>query len=148
LAGYIDPCPLDGSSSAGITASSELAAHTDIVLRTENLAILHGHPKFTVILSMDCELLDCPDRDRCHIRCSRDRFIKDIPIVPGEVGTGPTGLCHTLPPAIRGNRGAIVWGHGLFTVGRKDFNEPFRNLLGIENMCRTHYLELVGEKSR
>jgi ribulose-5-phosphate 4-epimerase/fuculose-1-phosphate aldolase len=145
LAGCIDPCPLDGSSSAGITASSELSAHNEIFLRTDKLAILHGHPKFAVILSMDCDEQDCPQRGQCHIKCSRERFISDIPIVPGEVGTGPTGLCNTLPPAIRGNRGAIVWGHGLFTTGATDFNEAFRNLLDIENMCRTQYFERVQQ---
>lgn len=148
LAGCIDPCPLDGSSTTGITASSELAAHTTIYLRTPSRAILHGHPKFTVILSMDCEMTNCPDRDRCHIRCPRERFIEDIPIVPGEVGTGPTGLCHTLPPAVRERRGAVVWGHGLFTVGTVDFNEPFRGLLEIENMCREKYFEAVRQAGR
>jgi ribulose-5-phosphate 4-epimerase/fuculose-1-phosphate aldolase len=143
LAGCIDPCPLDDTSCAGITASSELTAHTDIYLRTENRTILHGHPPFAVILSMDCEAADCPNRGQCHIRCSQARFIRDIPIVPGEVGTGPTGLCHTLPPAINGRRGAIVWGHGLFTTGSTDFNEPFRNLLEIETMCAKKYFELV-----
>jgi ribulose-5-phosphate 4-epimerase/fuculose-1-phosphate aldolase len=144
LAGCIDPCPLDGSSCAGITASSELSAHSDILLRTDNLAILHGHPKFAVILSMDCDLEDCPERHQCHIKCSRRRFIKDIPIVPGEVGTGPTGLCHTLPPAVKDRRGAIVWGHGLFTVGKIDFREAFTSLLDIENMCRQEYLSRAG----
>ena len=147
LAGCIDPCPLDGSSCAGITASSELVAHNEIFLRTDNLAILHGHPKFTVVLSMDCELKDCPDRGKCHIKCSRKRSVQDIPIVPGEVGTGPTGLCNTLPPAIVGRRGAIVWGHGLFTAGKEDFNEPFRNLLDIENMCRKEYFQRIDRVS-
>lgn len=144
LAGCIDPCPMDGSSCAGVTASSELVAHSEILLRTDKLAILHGHPKFAVILSMDCELQDCPDRDKCHIKCSQERFLQDIPIIPGEVGTGPTGLCNTLPPAIQNNRGAIVWGHGLFTVGKDDFNEAFRSMLEIENMCRAEYLNRVS----
>jgi len=144
LAGCIDPCPIDGSSCAGVTASSELVAHTEIFLRTKNLAILHGHPRFSVILSMDCELSDCPNRDRCHIKCSHERFIQDIPIVPGEVGTGPTGLCHTLPPAILENRGVIVWGHGLFTVAENDFNQAFKRLLDIENMCKDEYFRRVG----
>ena len=148
LAGCIDPCPLDGSSCAGITASSELTAHTEIFLRTGNLAILHGHPRFAVILSMDCRMRECPDQNKCHIRCPEKRFIEDIPIVPGEVGTGPSGLCQTLPPAVRNRRGAIVWGHGLFTVGKNDFNEAFKNLLEIENMCRNRYFELVREASR
>ncbi len=146
LAGCIDPCPMDGSSSAGITASSELTAHSEIYRRTDNRAVLHGHPKFSVILSMDCDEQACPDRGRCHIKCAKKRYINDIPVVPGEVGTGPTGLCHTLPPAIRGRRGAIVWGHGLFTVGRNDFNEAFQHLLAIENMCREEYFRRVSGK--
>lgn len=143
LAGCIDPCPLDGSSCAGVTASSELTAHNEIFLRSEIRSILHGHPKFTVILSMDCKIQDCPQRDKCHIKCSQERFIEDIPIVPGEVGTGPTGLCNTLPPAIKGNRGAIVWGHGLFTTGTCDFNEAFMHMMDIEDMCRREYLAHV-----
>jgi len=139
----IDPCPLDGSSCAGITASSELVAHNEIFLRSEKLAILHGHPKFAVILSMDCDIEDCPQRDQCHIKCSRERFIKDIPIVPGEVGTGPTGLCNTLPPAIENGAGAIIWGHGLFTTGTNDFREAFRHLLQIEEMCKKEYFTRI-----
>jgi ribulose-5-phosphate 4-epimerase/fuculose-1-phosphate aldolase len=144
LAGCIDPCPMDDSSCAGITASSELVAHDEIYKRTDTRAILHGHPKFSVILSMDCTDSDCSNRDQCHIKCSRKRFVGDIPIVPGEVGTGPTGLCHTLPPAIQNTRGVIVWGHGLFTVAGNDFNEAFKHLLEIENMCREEFFARVG----
>ena len=144
LAGCIDPCPLDGSSCAGVTASSELSAHNDIFLRTDKRSILHGHPKFAVILSMDCDIDNCPNRDQCHIKCSKERFIKDIPIISGEVGTGPTGLCNTLPPAIKGKRGVIVWGHGLFTTGAHDFNDAFKNLLEIENMCKKEYFSRIG----
>ncbi len=145
LGGCIDPCPLDGSSCAGITASSELVAHNEIFLNTANRAILHGHPKFSVILSMDCDETDCENRGKCHVKCSRERAIGDIPIVPGEVGTGPTGLCNTLPPAVREKRGAIVWGHGLFTVAEDDFNLAFQNLLDIENGCREEYFRRIGQ---
>ena len=143
LAGCIDPCPMDNSSCAGVTASSELVAHDEIYKSTDNCAILHGHPKFAVILSMDCEDDHCPNRGLCHIKCSRERAVGDIPIVPGEVGTGATGLCHTLPPAIQGKRGVIVWGHGVFTVAKDDFNQAFTHLLEIENMCREEFFARV-----
>lgn len=143
LAACIDPCPMDDSSCAGITASSELVAHDEIYKNTDNRAILHGHPKFAVILSMACTDFDCINRSHCHIKCTKERSIEDVPIVSGEVGTGPTGLCHTLPPAIQNKRGVIVWGHGLFTVARNDFNEAFRHLLEIENMCREKYFSRV-----
>lgn len=144
LAACIDPCPLDGSSCAGITASSELSAHMEIVRNGEVRAVLHGHPRFVVIRSLDCEREGCENRGRCHIRCAEPRFVADIPIVPGEVGAGPFGLCHTLPPAIEGRRGAIVHGHGLFAVGRDDFNEAFATMLGVEKLCREEYFEQVA----
>ncbi len=144
LEGCIDPCPLDGSSCAALTASSEFTAHREILRRTGKRAVLHGHPKFTVILSMDCDHRDCPMRGQCMALCPEKRFIGDIPIVPGEVGTGSRGLCNTLPPAMEGRRGGIVYGHGLFTVGQEDFREAFANLLDIESSCRRTYLKLVG----
>lgn len=143
LEGCIDPCPLDGSACTSITASSEFSAHTSILRLTGMDAILHGHPKFSVIMSMDCMKPDCPARGSCHTRCPEKRFVQDIPIVPGEVGTGPFGLCKTLPPAMKGSRGVIVYGHGLFTVSKVDFSDAFRNLLVIERMCRDEYFRLV-----
>ncbi|MCG8617994.1 MAG: class II aldolase/adducin family protein [Desulfobacterales bacterium] len=152
LAGCIDPVPLDGSSSAGLTASSELSAHLETISRTGADAILHGHPKFSVILSMDCDPKEkqaCQFSTRCHIHCPKERHVQGIPIVPGEVGTGATGLCNTLPPAFERNEdAAIVYGHGLFTLGRNDFTQAFGTLLSVENRCRTHYMDCVNKLRR
>ncbi len=144
LVDSIDPCPLDGSSCAGLTASSELSAHMRIMEETGSQTILHGHPPFTVILSMDCERKDCEGRDTCHLKCPHHRIVCEIPIVTGEVGTGPHGLCHTVPPVISEEKGAIVYGHGLFTIGRTDFNTPFKRLLDVENECRREYFRRIG----
>lgn len=144
LAGCIDPCPLDGSSSVGITASSELSAHMLIVERTGKRAILHGHPRYAVIISLDCDVEDCPGLGRCHLECARERFVKDVPIVPGEVGTGRWGLCKTVPEAMAGRRGVIVYGHGLFTAGTADFTDAMKSLFEIEQMCRDEYLNRIG----
>jgi ribulose-5-phosphate 4-epimerase/fuculose-1-phosphate aldolase len=113
------------------------------MLRTGQRAVLHGHPKFSVILSMQCDREACELRGQCHIKCREERYVADIPIVPGEVGTGPTGLCNTLPAAMEGRRGVIVYGHGLFTVADDDFNEAFSNLLDIEKTCRSRYFEML-----
>ena len=145
LEGCVDPCPMDGSTTNGLTASSELSAHEDVYRRSGYDCILHGHPKFTVIMSMDCERDNCPNRGRCHIHCTECRTVDGVPIVPGEVGTGPTGLCHTLPPAMAQNGAAIVHGHGLFTAGNNDFNDPFARLLEIENRCRDLYFERLSQ---
>jgi len=139
LRGCIHPVPLDGSSCVGITASSELSAHRAIVADGAHRTVLHGHPKFSVILSLACEEKNCELWGQCHLRCPRPRQAAGVPIVPGEVGTGPHGLCHTVPPALDGQRGVIVYGHGVFTVGKTDFNDAFSALLEIENACREAY---------
>lgn len=147
LEGCVDPVPLDGSTSAGITASSELSAHLEVVARTGCRAILHGHPKFCVIASMDCpmeEKAQCRFTDQCHINCPKPRFAGQVPIIPGEVGNGPTGLCHTLPPALENHQAAIVYGHGLFTTGGSDFNAAFRAMVDTETMCRRNYFDKVA----
>lgn len=147
LEGCVDPVPLDGTTSAGITASSELSAHLQIIASTSSRAILHGHPKFSVIMSMDCppeEKAQCEFVGQCHIKCPKPRFVEDVPIVPGEVGTGPTGLCHTLPPALEKHNAAIVYGHGLFATGRSDFNEAFRRMVEVEGICRRKYFAKVA----
>jgi len=144
LAGCLDICPLDGSSCAGLTASSELAAHAALARLDGRRAILHGHPKFAVILSMDCDLPDCPERDACHVACPRRRFLGDAPIVPGEVGAGPRGLVHTMPPALVGRAGVVVLGHGVFTAGRGDFNEALAALCAIEREARRLCLDRLG----
>jgi ribulose-5-phosphate 4-epimerase/fuculose-1-phosphate aldolase len=139
----IDPCPLDGSSCVPITASSELPTHLEIVQQTKNNAILHGHPKFSVIMSMDCDIEACECSEACHLACPHERFVCNIPIVSGEVGAGPHSLCNTVPEAIRGNPGVIVYGHGLFTTGQTNFNQPFKQLIQIENNCRTEYFNRI-----
>ncbi len=146
LGSCIDPCPIDGSSCAGVTASSELTAHREIYLRRKIKSILHGHPKFSVIMSMDCDELDCEYEGECHRRCPRTRFINGVPIVPGEVGTGPFGLCNTLPKAMEEADGVIVYGHGVFTVGEQDYTDAFRKLVQIESDCRKTYFEQIDQE--
>ncbi len=146
LRGCIDPVPLDNSTSAGITASSELSAHLETISRTGCKAILHGHPKFSVILSMDCDPVEkaaCAFNEQCHIKCPKKRFVASTPIVPGEVGTGPFGLCNTLPSALEQTNSAIVYGHGLFTTGKNNFSEAFTTLLEVENLCRNIYFKKI-----
>jgi ribulose-5-phosphate 4-epimerase/fuculose-1-phosphate aldolase len=143
LDGCIDPCSLNNDSCAAITASSELSAHKRIAATSGQRAILHGHPLFAVILSLDCTH-QCDLTNRCHIECPYPRFIDEIPIVPGEVGTGPYGLCNTVPPAMKGREGVIVFGHGVFTAGADDFNEAFSRLLTIEADCRAAFRTRIG----
>jgi ribulose-5-phosphate 4-epimerase/fuculose-1-phosphate aldolase len=145
LAGCIDPVPADNRSTTGITASSELLAHRRIYEATGARAILHGHPKFAVAMSMLCEELNCPVTD-CWKDCTRVRMLGDTPIVAGEIGAG--GLAVRVPPVIGGPGKAIVYGHGVFTVGRTGFEEAFRAMVGVEDLCRADYFLRFHARAR
>ena len=136
LAGCVDPVPTDNRSTTGITASSELLAHRRICEATGARAILHGHPKFAVAMSMLCDVKDCPVKD-CWKDCTRVRMLGDTPVVAGEIGAG--GLAVRVPPVIGGPGKAIVYGHGVFAIGRDGFGEAFRSMVDVENRCREEY---------
>ena len=135
LAGCIDPVPMDNSSTFGITASSELLAHRKIYEETGCRVILHGHPKFAVVMSMLCEEENCPVSD-CWRDCVKVRFLGDAPVVAGEIGAG--GLAKRVAPVIGAKGRAVVYGHGVFIIGN-DFGEAFRALVEVENWCREEY---------
>lgn len=149
LEACIDTVPLNGSSSTGITASSELSAHKNIYYTTGDNVILHGHPKFSVIMSMYCKIKDClhyGDIDYCYRLCREKRYVAGVPVVSGEIGTGPTGLVNTVPEAMKEGKGVIVFGHGVFTSGRDNFQRAFNMLSAIEARCKRAYFEAI-EKS-
>ena len=143
LAGCIDPVPTDNSSTTGITASSELLAHRRVYEATGGRAILHGHPKFAVAMSMLCEEKACPVKD-CWRDCTRVRMLGDTPVVAGEIGAG--GLAVRVPPVIGGPGKAIVYGHGVFTVGREGFEEAFRAMVAVEEFCRGDYFRRLDAR--
>lgn len=136
LPGCVDLVLDDDSSCIGLTASSELAAHRAIFAATSAGTILHGHPKFSVILSLLCEE-ECKDSD-CWKNCAKVRELNGIPVVAGEVGAG--GLARNLPPVIDRCQMALVYGHGVFAVGPHDFSIPLSAMLDFENWCRQQYL--------
>lgn len=143
LSDAIVPCRLDGPPSTRANASSELPAHLRIIRETGMRAVLHGHPLFSVIMSMDCGIKGCDRRGECHRFCPFPREIGGTPIVSGETGGGEYGLCGTVPDMIRKKGGTIVYGHGVFTGGAVDFNEPMARMVEIERRCREEYFTLM-----
>lgn len=144
LAGCIDPVPFSNKSTVGITASSELVAHQRIYQNCDCLAILHGHPRFSVVMSMLCE-----DQPHCEVTdcwkdCKKVRYLGETPVVAGEIGAG--GLAKNVPPVITENGRAIVYGHGVFSIGKNDFQEAFQGLVDVENWCRNEYFRRLDQR--
>ncbi|HOS96788.1 MAG TPA: class II aldolase/adducin family protein [Deltaproteobacteria bacterium] len=125
LPGHIDRATMDGSSCCEITSSSELSAHVKIYERTGHRAILHGHPRFSVIMSM------APG----PLQFGQTRSMGDIPVVAGEVGAGSRGLVHTLPGAMQTHHAALVYGHGTFVSSETSFRDALDRLALIERTC-------------
>lgn len=137
---------LEDGPERGKKPSSELPAHREIALSTNFRAVLHGHPLFSVILSMDCREADCPQPGDCYRRCPRPRQVGGIPIVSGETGGGPWGLSRTVPAAVSQYKAAIVYGHGVFACASKDFNSALGRMVTIERVCRKIYFEQAGTR--
>ena len=145
LEGFIDPVPVDGSSTAGLSASSELPTHRAIYLDSIYHAVLHGHPRFSIILSMLCDEKNCSIKD-CNRLCNRIRSVCGVPIVAGETGAG--GMARSVPAAMKQQGVCIIYGHGIFAAGEKDFKDAFAKMAEVENRCREEYFTLVEEKYR
>jgi hypothetical protein len=41
---------------------------------------------------------------------------------------------------------AIVYGHGVFAIGRDGFEEAFRSMVDVENRCREEYFRRFDER--
>lgn len=130
----IDVVPYDGTSTTGITASSEFSTHRAIYERTDFRYVLHGHPKFTVVLSMLCPERLCRG-DACYRTCSRDRYIGNVPVVSGEIGTGRYGIVNTVPEVMSKVGAVVVFGHGVFTASTLSLADALQRMVDIENHC-------------
>ncbi|ETR71546.1 MAG: hypothetical protein OMM_08047 [Candidatus Magnetoglobus multicellularis str. Araruama] len=145
LAHQIDPCPLDGSSCAAITASSEFSAHKKIVLDNNYQAVLHGHPRFSVVMSLFCTHRNlCHNNNQCHTHCNKNRQIQDVPVIPGEVGCGPYGLVHTLPKAFKDSKSVIVYGHGVLLWVKLILSQHLNVWQELKKCVRMNTLDCLG----
>jgi ribulose-5-phosphate 4-epimerase/fuculose-1-phosphate aldolase len=130
LKGCIDEVAKEHSSTGGITASIELNAHQAIYARIGAVITPCGHPRFSVILSLLCEEIDCSIED-CWRDCDRIRSL-------GAVVVGC--LERRVPPVIESGI-AGAYGHVVLATGAKDFNQPLRAMTVLEKCCRSSFPE-------
>lgn len=108
-------------TAAPRNASSEYPSHRRIVTESSYRAVLHGHPRWTVLLSL---ATDAPT-------------LFGLPVVEGEPGAELAGV---LPDAIAAHGAAIVRGHGIFAAGTDDFRAPFETIGRVERLAFADYL--------
>lgn len=123
-------------------ASSELPAHQAVLKDKMHWGLIHGHPRFSVIMSLICEKDNCEHKGKCHTHCQEKRFVGDIPIVTGESGGGENSIAGTLPLVMKTHDTVIVFGHGVFAKSKSDFSAAFINLIKAEKESFKKYIDI------
>ncbi len=122
--------PLNGTIKKDIRPSSEVEVHRNIYKASGYDHIIHGHPLFTVILSLDYKgtgnVLQLNSGEK-------------IPVIVGEDETGNSTLPDSVPPIITRNGNVIIKGHGIFSASEKCFSNALHKIKEIENYCREEY---------
>lgn len=119
------PCDLDR------IASSETIVHRTIYKHTPALSVIHAHPAFAVIESM---LVDT--KTIIPINIEGEHFLHEIPIVKGAPGTEE--LADNTAKALIGHKGAVIFGHGTFAIG-KTLDEAYFVTALVEQSCKLKY---------
>jgi ribulose-5-phosphate 4-epimerase/fuculose-1-phosphate aldolase len=97
-------------------------------------------------MSMLCETQGSCTVADCWKDCPHVRDLGGTPVVAGEIGAG--GLARRVPPVIAGPGRAIVYGHGVFTLGRSGFAEAFTAMVEVECWCRNEYFRRLARRVR
>ncbi|RCV65626.1 L-fuculose-phosphate aldolase [Methanophagales archaeon] len=135
LEGQIVTVPIDPSTpdELDVIASTEVNVHRAIYRETSALAILHGHSKYAVVMSMLCkqgEQIVPEDSESVY-------FLHEIPVVTG--GIGSQELATNAASALRDHKGVVALGHGTFARGAT-VDEAFVIISSIEHACTVKYL--------
>jgi len=116
---------IGGASKNELKPSSELPTHLRLYRETSAKCIIHGHPFFTVAMSLISGV---------------GGTLFGIPIVGGEVGGGEDGIVHTVPEQLKNLNVVVVCGHGVFAVDSFDFNNPLNAMHKLEKLSKKRYL--------
>lgn len=131
LEGHLVLLPIYEPSSQDHLASPELPVHREIYRRTSASVILHGHPPFSIIVSL---LYD----QKMIVPCdSEGKYpLAEIPVIAGE--SGSPELAEAAAIALQGHKGVIARGHGSFAIG-KTGEEAYKTLSSLEHACQVKY---------
>jgi len=108
-------------------ASSEWIVHREIYLQTHHKAVVHAHPLYTVLISMQW--------DRIEPRDSEGRAILGFVEVIPDYPSGSPLLAQAVAQALKTSKIAVVKGHGVFSAG-KDPLEAYTLTSILERSCR------------
>ncbi len=145
LEGQIVSVPVDAATpdELDVIASSEVNVHRAIYKQTSALAVLHGHSRFAVVLSLLCceaaeEEGEAGEAEGEIVPEDSESvyFLHEIPVVTGGIGSDE--LARNAARALRDHKGLVVRGHGTFARGAT-VDEAFVILSSVEHACTVKY---------
>ena len=151
LEGQIVSVPVDATTpdELDVIASSEVNVHRAIYKQTSALAVLHGHSRFAVVLSLlCCEAGEEGEAGEEEGEAGEEEgeivpedsesvyFLHEIPVVTGGIGSDE--LARNAARALRDHKGLVVRGHGTFARGAT-VDEAFVILSSVEHACTVKY---------
>jgi L-fuculose-phosphate aldolase len=109
-------------------ASTELLAHRTIYLRTPALAIVHGHPRTAVALSLSRAEIVPIDNEASYL-------LKKVPVIYLEFASGTPEMAEALAAALQNYKIVLLRGHGSFAIGQT-LDEALQWSSVLEEACQ------------
>ncbi|WP_340695692.1 class II aldolase/adducin family protein [Hydrogenobacter thermophilus] len=108
-------------------ASSELAVHRAVYLKTDKRALVHAHPPLTVKLSFTSDLIVPKDSE------GRD-LLKRVRVIP-ELPSGSYELAQAVVQILKEENILSVRGHGVFSADTEPFY-AYSHISVLEHSCK------------
>ncbi|MGQ4832531.1 MAG: class II aldolase/adducin family protein [Candidatus Asgardarchaeia archaeon] len=127
---------VDKPTGNEIVASTETIVHRMVYQKTENMAILHAHPPYSVVMSFFVDELIPPDAEAYYV-------LKKVPVIEGQ--SGSKTLAERVSEALSKNLAVIVRAHGVFTAS-KYMDVAYQLMCMVEHSA--HMLYLISMKKQ
>ncbi len=102
---------LDGEDHNAALASRELIVHQAIYRQTGAGAVVHAHPSYAVVLSLQGGPIVPVDSEGAYL-------LGPIPVVAAHQTVGSPEVAQILPPHLLGSPVVMLKGHGSFAIGQ------------------------------
>jgi len=121
---------IDKPSGHDLIASTEVPVHLRIYKETENLAVIHAHPSYSVTISFFYDEIIPLDSEAYHV-------LRRVPVVEGSPGSEE--LAKNVAEALKRHHAVIVRAHGVFAAA-KFLHIAYHYLSMVEHSAEIIYL--------
>lgn len=119
---------LKKNDSGVALASTELIVHRAIYNATPALAVVHGHPRTAIAMSLCRDEIVPIDNEGSYL-------LKKVPVVSVEMASGSPQMAEAVASALQEYKVMMLRGHGSFATGQT-LDEAFQWSSALEECCQ------------